>query len=292
MKVFLGWSGETSHKVAAALHGWLPKVIQSVKPYISSEDVAKGARWASEIAKELQASNYGIICITRDNLTSTWIHFEAGALSREIEKARVTPFLFNLKQSDIQGPFQQFQSVVNEKDDVAKMLKSINDVQDLDQRLDVNTLKEAFKMWWPELDEAFARIARDEADTPVPQRRPERDILEELLTLTQAALRGEETTREIVIDHLTEVRKEIDAVLKRTTMLGFQLPPSLVNLSALSGSDSSQWYGDLLAARLAPADRLAGPQEVVRLVPPQEKEQEKSGDSQIKTSPAAKGRTK
>lgn len=64
MKVFLGWSGSTSHKVALAFHDWLPKVIQAIKPYVSSEDIAKGARWATEIAKELESSNFGIISQT------------------------------------------------------------------------------------------------------------------------------------------------------------------------------------------------------------------------------------
>ena len=49
MKVFLGWSGSTSHKVALAFHAWLPNVIQAIKPYVSCEDIAKGARWNSDL---------------------------------------------------------------------------------------------------------------------------------------------------------------------------------------------------------------------------------------------------
>jgi len=84
MRVFLGWSGYISHKVALAFHDWLPKVIQAVKPFMSSEDMAKGARWSGEIAKELQSSSFGVIFVTPENVTSPWINFEAGALSREI----------------------------------------------------------------------------------------------------------------------------------------------------------------------------------------------------------------
>ena len=50
MKVFLSWSGELSHKVALAFREWLPNVIQSIEPYVSSEDIDKGARWSAEMA--------------------------------------------------------------------------------------------------------------------------------------------------------------------------------------------------------------------------------------------------
>jgi TIR domain-containing protein len=140
MKVFWGWSGETSHKIALALHNWLPRVIQAIKPYISSEDIAKGARWSTEIANELQTTNYGIICVTKENIGSPWINFESGALSREIGKSFVTPFLFQLKPSDIQGPLAQFQAV-NEKDEMLKLVSSINGRQETDQRLEKTNLQ-------------------------------------------------------------------------------------------------------------------------------------------------------
>jgi len=181
MKVFLGWSGDTSKKVATALHDWLPKVIQSVKPYISSEDIAKGARWATEIAKELQASNYGIICITNENSHSPWINFEGGALSREIEKSYVTPFLFNLKPSEIQGPLGLFQGVMNEEADILRLLESINGKQEAEHHLEKGALKEAFEMWWPKLQEDLANIGKEEAHKPSRPKRDMHEILEELL---------------------------------------------------------------------------------------------------------------
>ncbi len=75
MKVFLSWSGTRSHKVALVFRDWLPSVIQQIVPYVSSEDIDKGARWSTDIAKELSDSTFGIVCVTRDNLSAPWLTF-------------------------------------------------------------------------------------------------------------------------------------------------------------------------------------------------------------------------
>jgi TIR domain len=103
MKVFLSWSGETSHAIAIALRDWLPSVIQFVEPYVSSEDIDKGARWSTDIAKELESSGYGILCVTPENTESPWLNFEAGALSKSIDKSRVSPLIVGLRRSEIKS---------------------------------------------------------------------------------------------------------------------------------------------------------------------------------------------
>lgn len=99
---------------------WLPQVIQVLEPYVSSEDIDKGARWSVDIAKELEASTYGIICVTPENVDAPWINFEAGALSKTLDRARVSPLLFGLKPSDIKGPLLQSQGTVADKNDIWK----------------------------------------------------------------------------------------------------------------------------------------------------------------------------
>jgi hypothetical protein len=184
MKVFLGWSGEISHKVALALSDWLPKVIQAVKPFVSSEDIAKGARWSLAIAKELQASSFGIICVTKENSESAWINFEAGALSREIETSLVTPFLFNLREAEIEGPLKQFQVVINEKSDILKLLTSINGKQG-ENRLEETNLRATFEMWWPKLNEKLESIQNEVGKTPARQTIEMPRMVEELLELAR-----------------------------------------------------------------------------------------------------------
>jgi hypothetical protein len=78
VRVFISWSGEQSREIALALRDWLPPVIQAAKePYMSEKDNEAGTLWDQVISAELEASNFGIVCLTPSNLESRWINFEA-----------------------------------------------------------------------------------------------------------------------------------------------------------------------------------------------------------------------
>ena len=110
MRVFISWSGDLSKALAEAIRNWLPSALQYVKPYFSPSDIEKGSKWATEIFKELSASTTCIIVLTRENLASNWVMFEAGAISCTIDRARVCPLIFDLEETDLQGPLAQFQA--------------------------------------------------------------------------------------------------------------------------------------------------------------------------------------
>lgn len=190
MKVFLSWSGPLSLKVACALRDWLPSVVQSVKPYVSSEDIDKGARWSTDIAQELKESSFGIICVTRDNLQAPWVNFEAGALSKTFDKTKVCPFLFNVKRSEVQGPLLQFQSVIFEKEEIEKLLLSINNSLPEDEKLPDARLKKVFEVWWPELKQQLDALKKEDVAEPtakaVAPKEATHAILEELLELARS----------------------------------------------------------------------------------------------------------
>lgn len=185
MKIFISWSGETSKNIAEILRQWFPGVIQAVKPYYSPDDITKGTRWSSEISKELDASKVGIICLTKDNLESPWIMFEAGAISKNIDKSKVCPILFNVEPTDIQGPLIQFQAAKFSKSEIKKVVKMIN-AELTDASLASDVLDSVFEMWWPKLNEKIeAELSKAVLPKASGEIRPERDILEEILTLTR-----------------------------------------------------------------------------------------------------------
>lgn len=164
MKVFISWSGAISHKVAIVLRDWLPHVIQSIEPYVSSEDIDKGARWSTDISEELEKSSFGIICVTKDNVDARWLNFEAGTLSRSVRKGRVAPFLFEVELSEItKSPLSQFQATTFKKDDVKKLLDSLNTAGDA-PLLREDRLKTAFDTYWPELENKLNEIQVSEPE--------------------------------------------------------------------------------------------------------------------------------
>jgi hypothetical protein len=167
MKVFISWSGECSHSLAEALRDWLPDVIQAVEPFLSSQDIMKGARWGLQVARELEGTSVGIICLTPDNLNAPWILFETGALSKIVDQAYICTYLFKLKAEDLISPLADFQATKADSDDTYRMLISINTALGA-QGLPPDKLKKSFDKWWDVLEEKIKKIP----DTTQPTKPP------------------------------------------------------------------------------------------------------------------------
>lgn len=189
MKIFISWSGERSKILAEILKTWLPAVIQAVKPYFTPDDIEKGARWNTEISKELEDSDIGIICITRSNLQAPWLMFEAGALAKSINKSRVVPLLFGVEPSELQGPLLQFQAATFEESDIRKLMTTVNRALGKDA-LDMAVLESVFEKWWPELSSKVNEALEAATLEQALELRTDRDILEEILDINRAGFYG------------------------------------------------------------------------------------------------------
>ena len=182
MEIFISWSGNRSGKVAEALHDWLPCVIQSVHPFMSASDIEKGSRWPQDLASHLENAQFGLICLTDENLEAPWLLFEAGALSKSIENSRVVPYLYRVSQTQLQGPLAQFQGASADKNSTLGVIKSINGAL-TGNGLDLEQLERTFEIWWPQLENVLEDIP--EATEETPPSRSDRDILEEILRVSR-----------------------------------------------------------------------------------------------------------
>jgi hypothetical protein len=182
MDVFISWSGERSRAAAEALRNWLPKIINELKPWLSSEDIDKGSRWNTDVASRLEGAKAGIICLTASNLHSDWILFEAGALSKTLQNTFVCPLLIGLDPSDVKPPLAQFQATRAKKDDILKLLKTLNGALGASALQEAH-IDEAFDVWWPKLESQFSSLPAEAVKTST--HRPDRELLEEVLALVR-----------------------------------------------------------------------------------------------------------
>lgn len=215
MKVFISWSGARSKKVALIFRDWLPSVIQSIEPFVSSEDIDKGSRWNTDIAHELKESTFGIICVTRDNLTAPWLNFEAGALSKTIENSYVAPFLFDVKPSELKdSPISQFQATSFTDDDLKRLLETLNAAAE--NRLNEKNLSRAFAVWYPDLEKNLNSIglepndiSKDDSSSVHP------DILEELLEMSRNTQRLLGNTDVKLYNNIEQLQKRVEEAIIR-----------------------------------------------------------------------------
>ncbi|TFD96426.1 TIR domain-containing protein [Dysgonomonas capnocytophagoides] len=258
MKVFISWSGNKSHRVALVFRDWLPSVIQSIEPYVSSEDIDKGARWSTDIAKELEDSTFGILCVTKENMEAPWLSFEAGALSKTMDSSFVSPFLFDIKRSEVKGPILQFQSTIFQKEDIKKLLCTLNKAC-AEGSIPDGRLNKAFEVWYPTLEEELNKIkdVQEESDDEKDQNNAishSSEILEEILDLSrnnQRLLRNPDTKIHESIEDLKNITKEQINRFDRSEMnirrMSRRLKPMFIEeLLHISLKESKNSYGFLI----------------------------------------------
>ena len=161
MKVFISWSGKASRTVAEALRDWLPNVIQGIEPFVSSKDIDKGSNWSSELLRELSDTDFGIICLTQENLLSPWLNYEAGAIMKSIT-SRAAPVLFGVEKKDVRPPMSQLQMTTITKDDFKDLMTSMNAA--MGRPIDAQRLEASVAVWWPSLDEKIKSITQPTAN--------------------------------------------------------------------------------------------------------------------------------
>lgn len=192
MKVFISWSGEETREIAERLHGWLHDVLQQVSPWVSRSDLESGTKWGVELGKELESTSFGIILVTRSNVGSPWLNFEAGALSKKVsEDARVVPLTIGFSPAELTTPLSQFHGRSFTERDMRDLVYDINKLTPVPLRDD--EVRRAFDMWWPALEKWYAAQPTpqppEDADTlessDAKPLRTETEMIQEILLLTR-----------------------------------------------------------------------------------------------------------
>lgn len=257
MRVFISWSGERSRLVAEALQAWLPSVIQRLDPWMSAHSIDAGARWGGELAKELEAQEFGVLCLTPENVGAPWLLFEAVALSKSVKTSRVVPYRLGLPALGVGPPLSQFQGVDASQEGTQKLIDSSNQAQDAP--LDKERLERTFQWAWPELGERLKAIGVPAEQAKI-QGRNEMDYLAEILEIVRGLKTPSDNRRD---PDLREVASLVEAALSKAE----GKVRSMEDYEAKGGGASTEPFWDTLIqdareeqARLLAAARALRPE--------------------------------
>ncbi len=231
MKLFISWSGLKSLAVAEVLREELPCLINELEIFLSSEDIEKGSAWFQSVASELDKTNFGIICLTAENLHKPWILFEAGALAGKFSQKKVAPLLIDLEPTQVAPPLSHLQLTKFVDSDFFRLLSSIN--KNASKPLPETILERSFKRSWNEIaTKVKAKLAAlpKLASGPVVDRSPE-EKLDELLSIVRSIASSTSKTNGLsglepfTIDYLKGVLLEHE--IEKSMELGAPLPPGV-----------------------------------------------------------------
>ncbi len=188
LKVFISWSGALSRGVALALRAWLPLIFDNIEPWASETDIEPGQRGLKEIEAEAGAS-FGLVVLTQENQHSPWLHYESGALSKQVTdgiESRVVPLLVDISgPSQVTGPIAQFQMKRLDRDGMKSVISSIAALANAAPDVALSRLDN-----WDDLEATIQTVTSEVADDEAELKRKPEEMLEELLTLVRV-VRGE-----------------------------------------------------------------------------------------------------
>jgi hypothetical protein len=150
-------------------------------------------------------------------LTAPWIHFEAGAVSKQLDVAKVTALLIGVEPGTLSGPLVLFQHTSTTRTDIKRLIVDLN-AELGEARLPEGSLTQIFEAFWPKLETDLAQAIKVSAQA-VPAKRQPDEVLAEVLDV------GRTTSRDI--GKLYESQERLSAAVNAlaSAIPGGLMPP-------------------------------------------------------------------
>lgn len=178
MNVFMCWAGNGSKELATLMRDFLPVVVQECDPWMSEHDIFAGQPWDAELETALKAANFGVLCITPQNMQNAYLHYEAGAIANQVgERNRVCPLLLGgLQATQLAQPLGRFQCKPADRQGIWGLVQSLNTIAK--KPINEPHLRMAFDGQWPTLQKNISEIS---LDPTVATPRSNDELLDEIL---------------------------------------------------------------------------------------------------------------
>lgn len=125
---------------------------------MSSEDLAPGQDWLSDLIQQTDDVYAAILCLTPENVKSPWILFEAGALLKSTPKGHVIPFTLFLQPSDAGHPLSALNGLSVDRAGTRKLVDQLAKLAGDPPVTEAH--REEFDVWFTRFDQAIRTIPR------------------------------------------------------------------------------------------------------------------------------------
>ena len=168
--IFISWSGSPSKEIAEHVKELLGAVFainRNIEFFLSSSEergIDKGDRFQKKIDENLFKSDFGILIMTKNNITRPWIMFEAGSLAKNVDISKVSPILFDIDEIEKESPlfaFQYAKFTENEFNSLFQsILKSCNGTDELKTE-EKDSLTDSLKKKWKDFEGKINALLND-----------------------------------------------------------------------------------------------------------------------------------
>jgi hypothetical protein len=164
------------------LEKWLMSIVQHAQPWSSDEQIKSGVLWRDEIGKALDGTDYGIICLTRSNQHAPWLMFEAGALAKRLDAARVVPLCIDMPlcihmpPSDVTGPLEEHPSRRLDKGGMGALVHDVSEA--CSSPISEQVIDGSFDLTWPGFEEQVTEALGNKNAVDEPRRTQEDMVAE------------------------------------------------------------------------------------------------------------------
>lgn len=173
--VFIGWSGPLSGRTAQLLKWFIDITFGDDTAFVSSQDIRSGEMWFDVVRTALAGARFAILCLTKDNLSAPWLHFESGAISaaslaaadKSFKKPRVCSICVDFNDmSLVRPPLSFFQNRLMNKSEIFDLMTDINLA--LPTRRSEKNLEHLLNTHWESVDKGV-REAQAQLPPQIPQ---------------------------------------------------------------------------------------------------------------------------
>lgn len=215
MKVFIGWSGNTSEKIASILKSWLPIMNPHIET-LSDSGMEAGANWADCLSQMISSCDCALFCFTEDNVNSTWLSYEAGAVSGQGKS--VISILFDMPRARFSSPlvFTQLLELTKDsiqtKESMRVLAHNLNELcAEYGYAVSPDVLDATFKGIYPTIEKMLAEVRKSRESDELERAR---EYYKRAMSLTQQA-KGPKMDGEYLKQDFQTLNSKLDAILSQ-----------------------------------------------------------------------------